>query len=63
MVILLFEEKDRYRVYNTLSDYHGYFLTIIRIIDGSVYYLFDGDDEIKNFELGSKFEFDLIKVN
>lgn len=63
MSILAIKEKNRYKVYNTLSDYHGYFLTIIKIIDNKVYYLFDGDDEIKYFELGSNFEFDLIKVN
>ncbi len=57
-----FKEKDRYKIYNYLSDNHGYFLTIIKVIDNFVYYLFDGDDEVKFFELGSNFEVDLIKI-
>lgn len=57
-----FREKERYRIYNTLSENHGYFLTIIKVLKNKVYYLFDGDEEIKFFEVGSQFEFDLIKV-
>lgn len=60
--MIRFKEKERYRIYNTLSDNHGYFLTIIKVIKNKVYYLFDGDEEIKFFEVGSQFEFDLIKV-
>ncbi len=59
---LEFQEKGRYKIYNALSDNNGYFLTIIKVIDNIVYYLFDGDDEIKYFEVGSNFEFDLIKI-
>ncbi len=60
--LIKFKEKERYRIYNTLSDNHGYFLTIIKVIKNKVYYLFDGDEEIKCFEVGSQFELDLIKV-
>lgn len=49
-------------MYNALSDYHGYFLTIIKVVDNKIYYLFDGYDEINYFEVGSKFDVDLIKV-
>lgn len=62
MVRLNFKEKERYRIYNTLSENNGYFLTIIKLINNRVYYLFDGDEEIKFFEVGSQFQFDLIKV-
>ena len=62
MIHLEYKEKDRYKVFNTLSDNHGYFLTIIKVIDNIIYYLFDGDDEVKFFEVGSEFDFDLIKL-
>lgn len=62
MIHLEYKEKERYRVFDTLSEYHGYFLTIIKVIDDIVYYLFDGDDEIKFFEVGSEFDLDLIKL-
>lgn len=62
MIHLEYREKERYRVYNALSDYHGYFLTIIKVVDNKIYYLFDGYDEINYFEVGSKFDVDLIKV-
>lgn len=61
-MILIFKEKDRYKIYNGLSEKNGYFLTIIKVIDDIVYYLFDGDEEVKHFKLGSDFEFDLIKA-
>ncbi len=62
VIHLEYKEKERYRVFNTLSENHGYFLTIIKVIDNIVYYLFDGDDEVKFFEVGSEFDFDLIKL-
>lgn len=61
-MVLIFKEKDRYRIYNGLSEKNGYFLTIIKVIDDTVYYLFDGDEEIRDFKLGSDFELDLIKA-
>ncbi len=62
MIPLAFKEKERYRIYNSLSEKHGYFLTIIKVDKNIVFYLFDGDDEMKFFEVGSKFEIDLIKI-
>ena len=62
MIHLEYKEKDRYKFFNTLSDNHGYFLTIIKVIDNIIYYLVDGDDEVKFFEVGSEFDFDLIKL-
>ena len=62
VIHLEYKEKERYRDFNTLSENHGYFLTIIKVIDNIVYYLFDGDDEVKFFEVGSEFDFDLIKL-
>lgn len=62
MIHLEYREKDRYKVFNALSENHGYFLTIIKVIDNTIYYLFDGNDEVKFFEVGSEFDFDLIKL-
>ena len=44
---MIFKEKERYRIYNTLSENHGYFLTIIKVSNNIIYYLFDGIDEVK----------------
>lgn len=59
---MIFKERERYRIYNTLSENHGYFLTIIKICNNMVYYLFDGIDEVKWFDVRSNFAVDLIKV-
>ncbi len=59
---MIFRVKERYRIYNTLSENHGYFLTIIKVSNNIVFYLFDGIDEIKWFDSGSNFAVDLIKV-
>ena len=58
---MIFKEKERYRIYNALSEDHGYFLTIIKICN-NIYYLFDGIDEVKCFDVRSNFAVDLIKV-
>ena len=62
MILINYKKGERYKVYNALSDYHGYFLTIVKKINNVVYYLFDGNEEVKYFEVGSNFEVDLIKV-
>lgn len=59
---MIFKERERYRVYNTLSENHGYFLTIIKVCNNVIYYLFDGIDEVKWFDVRSNFAVDLIKV-
>ena len=59
---MIFKERERYRVYNTLSENHGYFLTIIKVYNNMIYYLFDGIDEVKWFDVRSNFAVDLIKV-
>ena len=59
---MIFRVKERYRIYNTLSENHGYFLTIIKVNNNIVFYLFDGIDEIKWFDSGSDFAVDLIKI-
>lgn len=59
---MIFKEKERYRVYNPLSENHGFFLTIIKVRNNKIYYFFDGDDEIHCFDIESCFAFDLIKV-
>ena len=59
---MIFKERERYRVYNTLSENHGYFLTIIKVYNNMIYYLFDGIDEVKWFDVRSTFAVDLIKV-
>lgn len=59
---MIFKEKERYRIYNTLSENHGYFLTIVKIDKSIVFYLFDGIDEIKWFDSKSDFAVDLIKI-
>lgn len=59
---MIFKERERYRIYNTLSENHGYFLTIIKVCNNIVYYLFDGIDEVKWFDVSSNFAVDLIKV-
>jgi len=59
---VIFKERERYRVYNTLSENHGYFLTIIKVCNNIIYYLFDGIDEVKWFDVRSNFAVDLIKV-
>ena len=59
---MIFKERERYRVYNTLSENHGYFLTIIKVCNNMIYYLFDGIDEVKWFDVRSAFAVDLIKV-
>jgi len=59
---VIFKERERYRVYNTLSENHGYFLTIIKVCNNVIYYLFDGIDEVKWFDVRSNFAVDLIKV-
>ena len=48
---MIFKERERYRVYNTLSENHGYFLTIIKVCNNMIYYLFDGFDEVKWFDV------------
>lgn len=59
---MIFKERERYRIYNTLSENHGYFLTIIKVCNNIIYYLFDGIDEVKWFDVRSNFAVDLIKV-
>ena len=59
---MIFKERERYRIYNTLSENHGYFLTIIKVCNNMIYYLFDGIDEVKWFDVRSNFAVDLIKV-
>lgn len=59
---MIFKERERYRIYNTLSENHGYFLTIIKVCNNVIYYLFDGIDEVKWFDVRSNFAVDLIKV-
>lgn len=59
---MIFKERERYRIYNTLSENHGYFLTIIKVCNNIIYYLFDGVDEVKWFDVRSNFAVDLIKV-
>lgn len=59
---MIFKVMERYRIYNTLSENHGYFLTILKINNNIVYYLFDGIDEVKWFDIRSNFAVDLIKV-
>ena len=59
---MIFKERERYRVYNTLSENHGYFLTVIKVCNNMIYYLFDGVDEVKWFDVRSNFAVDLIKV-
>ena len=59
---MIFKEKERYRIYNALSEDHGYFLTIIKIYNNTIYYLFDSIDEVKCFDVRSDFAVDLIKV-
>lgn len=59
---MIFKERERYRVYNTLSENHGYFLTVIKVCNNMIYYLFDGIDEVKWFDVRSNFAVDLIKV-
>lgn len=59
---MIFKERERYRIYNTLSENHGYFLTIIKVYNNMIYYLFDGVDEVKWFDVRSNFAVDLIKV-
>lgn len=59
---MIFKEKERYRIYNMLSENHGYFLTIIKIKGNVIYFLYDGIDEVKWFNVGSNFAVDLIKV-
>jgi len=58
----MFKEKERYYIYNPLSDNNRYFLTIIKVDKDVIYYFFDGDDKIQSFKKGSDFEIDLIKV-
>ena len=59
---MIFKEKERYRIHNALSENHGYFLTIIKVYNNMIYYLFDGIDEVKWFDVRSNFAVDLIKV-
>lgn len=59
---MIFKERERYRIYNTLSEKHGYFLTILKIKENIIYYLFDGIDEVMWFDVRSEFAVDLIKV-
>ena len=59
---MIFKVSERYRIFNTLSENHGYFLTIIKVQDTIVYYLFDGFDEVQWFDISSNFAVDLIKL-
>ena len=59
---MIFKERERYRIHNTISENHGYFLTIIKVCNNMIYYLFDGFDEVKWFDVRSNFAVDLIKV-
>lgn len=59
----MFKDKERYYVYNSLSEYHKYFLTILKAEKYNVYYCFDGDDEVRCFDVSSSFAVDLIKVS
>lgn len=59
---MIFKERERYRIHNTISENHGYFLTIIKVYNNMIYYLFDGIDEVKWFDVRSTFAVDLIKV-
>lgn len=57
-----FQKGERYRVLNVLSENHGEYLTIIKIDDDFVYYLFDGKDQVHCFSKSSEFAVDLIKL-
>lgn len=59
---MIFKVSERYRIFNTLSENHGCFLTIIKVKDTIVYYLFDGVEEVKWFDISSNFAVDLIKL-
>lgn len=59
---MIFKEKERYYVYNNLSEYHKYFLTIMKVVQNIIYYCYDGDDQVRCFDVGSTFAVDLIKV-
>ena len=59
---MIFRVSERYRIFNTLSENHGYFLTIIKVKNTIVYYLFDGLDEVQCFDISSNFAVDLIKL-
>ena len=58
----IFKEKERYFVFNGLSEYHKYFLTIMKVDRNTVYYCYDGDDEVRSFDVSSSFAVDLIKA-
>lgn len=53
---------ERYRVFNVLSENHGKYLTIIKVDNDQIYYLFDGCDDVQCFSISSEFEVDLIKL-
>ena len=59
---IIFKEKERYYVYNSLSEYHKYFLTIMKVVKNVIYYCYDGDDEVRCFDVSSTFAVDLIKA-
>ena len=57
-----YKEGERYRIYNPLSDNNGYFLTVVKVINKIIYYLFDGEDEVRFFIKEDQFSTDLIKI-
>ena len=59
---MVFKEKERYYVFNSLSEYHTYYLTIMKVDKNTIYFCFDGDDEVRSFDVRSDFAFDLIKA-
>lgn len=57
-----FQKGERYRVFNALSENHGEYLTIIKVEDDLIYYLYDGKDQVRCFSKSSEFAVDLIKL-
>lgn len=61
-MIIIFKKQERYFIYNILSDKHRNFLTIILVEKEKVFYLLDGENEVRCFLISSTFAVDLIKV-
>lgn len=60
---MTYKIKERYKVQNVESDDNGRFLTIIKIEKDTVYYMFDGQEDIHYFQINSIFGDNLIRAD
>jgi len=58
----MYKKYDRYKIIDSESDRYKQFFTIVGVKMDTVYYAFDGEDEIYSFKFGSSFENEIVGI-